>query len=40
LAELHRRFERENGRQPRSLEELAEWGPGTMPHRKIIGLTA
>ena len=40
LAELLRRFERENSHKPKSLDELAEWAPGKMPSRSIIALTA
>ena len=40
VAELLRRFERENGRRPQSLQELAQWAPGKMPTRKIVALTS
>ena len=40
LAELLRRFERENGRKPKNLQELAEWAPGKMQPRSIVRLTA
>ena len=39
VAELLRRFERENGK-PKSLEELAEWAPGKLRTRSIVALTA
>jgi adenylosuccinate synthase len=38
LAELLRRFERENGHKPRSLDELAEWAPGKMRSRSVVAL--
>ena len=40
IAELLRRFQKEKGREPESLDELAEWAPGKYERPPIVALTA